>query len=355
MKKLTVAAAVLVWSGAAFAGDYHQSSTLKCSECHTMHASRAHGLQSANAGDDLGWAAPAFPNDKLLIQAGVNVTCLACHDAQTDAPDVFAENQAGSPAFNARSAGALSGTVTGHTNTGYETWMGHTLGDMAAPPGFTGATWDPGLDGFHCGNCHSIHGSAYFRNLGGTNAGTAAQKASGAFTGIGPAYNALVAGARVAGASDDVFINAPAATEYATNNVKFLIGTGAMNKYCAVCHGDFHNVAGNNQNTVGATGFIRHPTSGVGLGSTTALPATPEALNGAILARPAYNAVVAPTGAEAACLSCHKGHGNQRGYGLVYPNLAAADTDLENGNTAADAVTGLYPIRNLCTVCHAAY
>jgi hypothetical protein len=363
MKRLISAAAALVWAGAAFAGDWHMADTLKCSECHTMHASRAHALGSGNAAsDDVGWGSgPATPNDHLLIQAGVNQTCLACHD-NTAVPDVFAANEQG-PAQNVRSAGALNGTVTGHNGAGYSDWMGHTLGSSANPPGYT-AAWDPAAEGFHCGNCHAIHGSATFRNAGAgpeipglpgvyKKVGTAAQKAAGAFNDIGPAYNAKLANTprdTTENAAYDVLVTNANRT-YETNDVEFRIGTGGMNKYCGVCHGDFHNASAvDDTNTVGATGaFIRHPTTGVAIGPTTSLPTN---LNAAILVRPAYNTT--KTGGEAACLSCHKAHGNARGYGLVYPDIQTNDySNEEQGN--AGLIEGAYPIRNLCATCHVAY
>lgn len=356
MKRLIVAAAAMIWAGAAFAGDYHLQGTLKCSECHTMHASRSHGLQSDTAGDDLGWVDMGGARyDKLLIQNGVNETCLACHD-NTAAPDVYAINESG-PATDARSAGALNGVVGTHAIGTYEDWMGHTLGSSANPPGYTGS-WDPADEGFHCGNCHSIHGSEFFRNLGGgvNKVGTTTQKNSGAFNGIGPAYNTYLEASDArepTDANDDIFVNVLDDRTYATDAVEFRIGTGGMNRYCAVCHGDYHNTAGDNSNTIGndPLHFSRHPTTGVSVGATTTVPVASPA---ALLARPAYNP--AKDNAQAACLSCHKGHGNLRGFGIVYPDVAGGTfTNLEEGNGVVSAATGLYPIRNMCTVCHTTY
>jgi hypothetical protein len=368
MKKLISAAAALVWAGAAFAGDWHQADTLKCSECHTMHASRTHALGGANpATDDVGWTGnPAAPNDHLLIQNGVNQTCLACHD-NTAVPDVFARNEQG-PAQNKRSAGALNGTVLGaHDNTGYDTYMGHTMGSVDVPPGYERADWDPATEGFHCGNCHAIHGSDVFRNAGAgaeipglpgvfKKVGTANQKAAGLFNNQGARYNAKVANTPrplVENADYDVFVDNVNRT-YVTADVEFRIGQGRMNQYCGVCHGQFHNdTAADTTNTVGASGaFVRHPTSGVAIGAGQDTTDLPTNLNAAILVRPAYNTT--KTGGEAACLSCHKAHGNARGYALVYPDIQTGNyTNEEEGGAAT--VEGAYPIRNLCSVCHVAY
>jgi hypothetical protein len=365
MKRLISAAAALVWAGAAFAGDWHMADTLKCSECHTMHASRTHALGSGNAATaDVGWTGnPAVPNDHLLIQAGVNQTCLACHD-NTAVPDVFAANEQG-PAQNKRSAGALNGpTVVGHNSAGYSDWMGHTMGSMANPPGYTDV-WDPASEGFHCGNCHAIHGSDVFRNAGAggeiaglpgvfKKVGTASQKANGAFENQGAHYNAKAANTPRVTAEDadyDVLVTNVNRT-YVTADVKFRIGQGRMNQYCGVCHGDFHNASAvDDSNTVGASGaFVRHPTTGVAIGTTTMIPPN---LNAAILVRPAYDSTD-PNAGEAACLSCHKAHGNARGYGLVFPDVQTNNyTNEEEGGAAL--IEGAYPIRNLCGVCHVAY
>jgi hypothetical protein len=366
MKRLISAAAALVWAGAAVAGDWHQADTLKCSECHTMHASRQHALGSGNAASaDVGWGSgPATPNDHLLIQQGVNQTCLACHD-NTAVPDVFAANEQG-PAQNKRSAGALNGTVTGHNNAGYQDWMGHTMGSAANPPGYT-AAWDPATEGFHCGNCHAIHGSDVFRNAGAggeiaglpgvfKKVGTAAQKAAGAFNNQGARYNAKLPNVNrplVEDVDYDVFVDNTART-YVTADVEFRIGQGRMNQYCGVCHGDFHNASAvDDTNTVGASGaFIRHPTTGELVGQPGGSTSLPTNLNAAILVRPAY--ATDKLSAEAACLSCHKAHGNARGYGLVYPDVQTANyTNEEEGGAAL--IEGAYPIRNLCGVCHVAY
>ena len=44
MKKLLVAVAALGLAFTAKAGDYHKAATLRCSQCHTMHASRSHSF-----------------------------------------------------------------------------------------------------------------------------------------------------------------------------------------------------------------------------------------------------------------------------------------------------------------------
>jgi len=384
MKKILVALAALVWAGGAFAGDYHRLSTLRCSDCHTMHASRSHDLNGPLA--DPNFPAPFMgPFAKLLIADGVNSLCLTCHDAKASAPDVMGANS-GIQTGTIRSAGALNGqdSVGGHivTGEGYQDWMGHTLNSPDAPPGWTVGPFDTGLEGFNCSNCHAVHGSPAYRNLGLSQyVGLPAQigSLSNPMYTAGPTYNAqdLTTGVRASTTFDftkDVTIGVQP-RDYATANVAFGIGSlnatapgspggatpwkvNGMNEFCATCHGDFHGTT----NTVGfdVASFKRHPTGilsaradGSSLLVTTAdLPPLGPAQTNVV--RPAWTSAVG-AGFQAACLTCHKGHGNQRGYGLLYPSNVgglAGVSNFEEGDAAALA-GGVYPIRNLCITCHA--
>lgn len=365
MKKLFVAAA-LAYAGFAFAGEYHKGEELKCSQCHTMHASRQHSLRGGSADSTYPIAAQGTGHEKLLIADGVNQTCLACHD-NAHYPDVYGADY--NTGWN-RSAGALNGAVAGHTlgaanpaSVGingvvpsYADWMGHTLGATAAPPGYASATaWvaSAGAEGFNCSNCHAVHGSAAFRNAGRSAYMGAASMpfgygAGNPFQTVGPTY--------VIGTFDATRDVTVVGTEnsFATGDVVFGQGTGGMNAYCAVCHGNFHGSA----NTTDAAGeFIRHPTTGVArtdglLVSSTYSPAMNSAQTE--LVRPSWIDQTAKT-FEVGCLTCHKAHGNARGYALLYPSHVGAVTDFENGD--ADTIDKgttreYYPIRNLCITCH---
>ncbi len=358
MKKILVAAAALVWATLANAGEYHRLTDLKCSQCHAMHASRQHGLRNGTVDSNYPLTAQGTGYAKLLIMDGVNATCLQCHD-NSHYPDVFGQDeQAGNAGL--RSAGALNGTVAGHSlgvaaNTlggVYADWMGHTLGSTAQPPGFVG-TFNAGTEGFNCSNCHAVHGSAGYRNLGFTQYAGSTDwmgSTSNPFNGVGPTY--------AIGTNDgtkDVF--EAVAADVQTTNVSFGVGSGngagkenGMNRYCAACHGNFHGSA----NTVTGSDFKRHPTSGV---SRAALPTVSTPLGESYaqldVVRPALNGA---GGFEPACLTCHKGHGNARGFGLIYPShMSATVTDFENGDSGTiDQGTSreYYPIRALCITCH---
>ena len=364
MKKLIIVAA-LAYAGLASAGEYHKGEALKCSQCHTMHASRAHNFNNGSAYT----TTPLSANPKLLIQASTNQTCLACHDGQ-HYPDVFGAD------FNAawnRSAGALNGNVPGHTSPGlsnplgqqstyapgviaYADWMGHTLGSTATPPGFSGATFTASAngEGFNCSNCHAVHGSAAFRNAG-----------KSPYMGYEEVFASPTSPFAAAGASYSMGIvdltkdvSVLNGNSKVTADITFGAGTGGngMNAFCAACHGNFH---GDANTKVGGTSpdFIRHPTTGVartdGLLTTAA---NSPAMNAAQtdLVRPAWINQTAKT-FEVACLTCHKAHGNARGFGLLYPSHINATVDFENGDSAtidAGSSREYFPIRSLCITCH---
>jgi hypothetical protein len=343
MKKVLLAIAAFAWAGAASAGDYHIGRTLRCSQCHTMHASRSHGFNQLAIETGHLTVTTGAANPNLLIQAGTNATCLACHNDASKAPDVLGLDPVGFvPAEQGkRSAGALNGGAGANVaDASYQDWMGHTIGSGDLPPGVVGFAFTANTDeGFNCAQCHKVHGSAAYRNLGVTGNANF------------PSYNARAnygAGSRASVAfngANDVSIGVDART-YDTQNVKFGVGTGGMNKYCAACHGYFHDGA----NTVATNGtdFIRHPTSGV-----TRVGSGELATNAQLdVVRPAWAATVGSGNFEAACLSCHKGHGNQRGYGLIYPDPAVGTIDYENGSAAVPVGDNQYPLRNLCSTCH---
>ncbi len=381
MKKLLAVVAGL-WAGAAIAGDYHVENTLRCSECHTMHASRSHGLnQQAFEPTFRDVGINSNGNRNLLIWDGTNATCLACHDGQTSFPDVLGVDGGLTAGTNVRSAGALNSSGLNGlpaADAAYPNYAGHTLGTDVAPPGYVGSYEATPVEGFNCANCHAVHGSKAFRNLGlsrymGLPSGAAQSgAAANVFGTTGPKYNMLnefidgTAGREAAAAGDDVFVDVATRT-YATANVQFRQGTpgaNGMNAYCAVCHGNFHG-DGNTRDLIGGIDFVRHPTSGVVrdvVGGATPLLNFANPVTGVTqvaqydLVRPAWVTQEGLTGQnfEAACLSCHKGHGNANGYGLIYPSNVGAVSNYENGDAAPSAtVVANETLRNLCITCHA--
>ena len=387
MRKLVVVFSALAFAGLAQAGEYHRLAQLRCSDCHTMHFSRAHNFTSNDA--DAGFVTSATPNDSLLLAGGVNTTCLACHDNNDVAPNVLEANDSTYVAAGTRSAGFLNEEGSG---TEFE---GHTLDHVGRPPGLpTAATWNNLA--VECENCHAVHGSRAYRNLGLGRVAVSQGFSSSAFGNVGPTYTFTA----TAGAVDpnyDVTIesnagggplNGTSANTYETAKIKFGKGAGnatepyftgsaylaqgasqkvpvvnGMNEYCAKCHGDFHGATNTLGGIVGTTQhYIRHPTTGVARAANTLFQA--GAFTGVVGLDPAQ-AMDSADGAivravftnsdkgtwEVGCLTCHKGHGNGRPFGLILPDHQGTIADYENGDAAA-LPDGSYSVRNLCVTCH---
>jgi hypothetical protein len=400
-----IAAAAL--AGIAQAGEYHRLQQLRCSDCHTMHASRAHtlaqdgsGVTGIGSGGNLNQNT-ATPNPYLLIAASPLETCLACHDGQTFAPDVLgATNSCTLPGcaetggMKVRSAGFLNEVADGVPITNY----GHTLGSASTPPGYNGAGWTGVLG---CDSCHAVHGSRAYRNAGLGRVGIGNGFTSAAFANVGATYT-FVASTLAPDTTVDVSITSPDGAahpaltyiggvinrnEYRTNQIAFgqgannatnaifngfgfpsillpkVLGTNGMNTYCSNCHGNSHAVA------CADCGLetLRHPTTGVAAGAAASATAFTAAFIGATvdnggtvsiamnnaqgdIVRAVFTAT-ARNAYEAGCLSCHKAHGNDRVFGLIFPSHVGTSTDTENGDAPIDQ-NGNYSVRYLCVTCH---
>jgi len=398
MKKVSVVIAALAWAGLAQAGEYHRMGQLRCTDCHTMHASRQHSMKQDGTGvTGIGAGMNAntgTPNDRLLVANGVNATCLACHDGQPFAPDVLGAN-GGSVAAGTRSAGFLNDVAEGAPLTNY----GHTLETTATPPGFAGAfAW--GGQPMECENCHAVHGSRAYRNAGLGRVAISQGATTATFANVGATYTFVAAGAvdesvDVAVDSSDgaahpalSVVNGTISNTFETAKIRFGKGSGnatnalftglgmagvtapktlapnGMNAYCATCHGNFHGDTNTKGTVVGTTQhYIRHPTSGVvrGTGTDTtftgAFTGVKDTDPSVVLNNVQGDLVRAVFTAnnkgawEVGCLTCHKAHGNDRPFGLIFPSHIGAVADYENGDSAVLG-SGDYPIRNLCISCH---
>lgn len=359
LKTLMVAATValvLVITPMAMAGEYHETTSLVCYECHVMHYSQSHEYDGgAGTGEPDGTPPQAAmlsgPNEKLLRQQGAN-TCLSCHDGQTDIPDVRGADANATPT-SVRQAGALTTAASP-----YEDYKGHTL-ELSAPPtsivppghGGSAASVDTD-DGLQCYDCHDPHGNSFYRNLDET----------GTEPVVGVDYLIDTTGSVVApvAAGEDVFIEIGAALDsvgangsrigqgyYDTSKISFNESAQDDSPYgdlCAKCHGLFHTTT----NTNSASPFKRHPVEGGGVGVvdfTTEILGRYTTTGNSVQAMAVGNSVSNSTFATAtpSCMSCHKAHGNQRPFGLIYMTKSGAVT--EEGTAA-----GVY--QDLCQQCH---
>jgi len=374
---IAVLAAIMVLAGVAAgtAGEYHSGQSLLCYDCHTMHFSMQHGLDGSagpvsNTPTTGGnWLGATGPN-QFLLKAPANTLCLGCHDGKSFAPDVLAAN--GGIGTTNRQAGALNNTSGA---TPYETYKGHTLDSTDTPPGFdpakigAPATWYNPASGLECISCHAQHGPATsYRNLG-------AYALGGAATAARPTYV-------INGTNDptkDVWINLtpgwtagnPPATPdyYDQSKVSFnrndatVSSVKTSNKlatFCAACHANFHGGPGDTN--IGASaaaldGFIRHPSSQVAIGAAAAqlygghsslsrFVANTTKVKVAASDRTAY------TDASPICVTCHKAHGNQNPFGLVFLNGNASSQDEQGGLATGQTASLGVNMRNLCGQCH---
>jgi hypothetical protein len=380
--KLTLfAAALAILAVPAFAGEWHSGTTNLCSDCHTMHFSMQHNWDgttpvSETAQPNGNWLSATGPNN-FLLKAPANELCLQCHDGQTFAPDVLGANTNAAPA-GGRSAGAVNESGLGAP---YETYKGHTLGATTQPPGFdptkigAAATWYDPTGGLECISCHAQHGPATaYRNLGPYALGGAANNAR-------PTYKISTTN----DATKDVWINLASYTANSGNaatfnpyydaaNVSFnrndaLVGSthtsNKMDTFCASCHGNFHGSAEDVSIQGSATpaaldGFIRHPTSQVTIGVAGTQGFGGHSSLSRFVANTTKVRVYASdratyTDAAPGCLSCHKAHGNQNPFGLVFlnGNSTVANGNWEEGGwTATQTQDQMQGYRNLCGQCH---
>ncbi|MGH7485725.1 MAG: cytochrome c3 family protein, partial [bacterium] len=120
--------------------------------------------------------------------------------------------------------------------------------------------------------------------------------------------------------------------EYSYNGAK---SSNRIDQFCGVCHGDFHG--GAVTDVVGdGTDFVRHPTG------VAKIPSFSNATSAANLKIYQTNAAQTAGADSPGCLTCHKAHGNNNPFALIYPSPTGADTT-EEGD-------GAY--KTLCKSCH---
>jgi hypothetical protein len=368
-------ALVALGAGVSVGGEYHAGNTNFCSDCHTMHFSMNHGFAAGGAitpgtpaagGDWLGTTGP----NAFLLKAPANELCLACHNGQTFAPDVLAANTNGG-ATN-REAGALN-DLTGAAP--YDTWKGHTLGSTVNPPGFNPvllgltANWYDPAKGLECISCHSQHGSAAsYRNLGPYALGTTAPYRPTYVLGstndttldVWINVSGYISGSSAPATFNPFYDSANVSFNRVDNTVNSMKTSNRIDNLCGACHADFHGGPGDAN--IGATsaaldGFIRHPSSQVTIGAAGTQGFGGHSSLSRFVANTTKVKVYANdrtgfTDATPGCVSCHKSHGNQNPFGLVFLNRSAASVNEEGGfasGQTADLTTGY---RNLCGQCH---
>ncbi len=390
-RRLLLCLAVLAMAAfPALAGEWHAGTTNVCTDCHTMHFSMQHDWDSSSAPSNTpaangNWLSVNGPN-QFLLKAPANELCAGCHDGQTFAPDVIGNNTNLAGLTQGRSAGALN-DLTGAAP--YQYYKGHTLGNTAVPPGFnptaagvpTANQYVPGAEGLECISCHLQHGSAtVWRNLGPRVAAFQPTYAMGTTnnttmdvwlnqqytTDASTSGNPYPANSGNAATFNIIYDNA--AVTYNKSNPAVPAGStettsNRMDTFCSSCHGNFHGGPGDTN--IGASlaaldGFIRHPTSVVVIGASGAQSygghsALSRYVQATTKVKTYANDRVGYTDASPGCVTCHKAHGNQNPFGLVFLNRNATGIDEQGGYATGqiEMANGYgQGYRNLCGQCH---
>ena len=392
MKRLILSLAMLVlgsWAGSAIAQthlNYHSGTLLICSDCHTAHASQSHSNEDSRG-------APFTNSNNLtingtpnlhLLRGEVNALCLSCHDGSSAAPDVLGANT-GKYSTQLRQAGALNENTDPATVQGH----GHTLGWADVIPGSdntTAPTTLAGTGGLECITCHAQHGSTtQYRNLLNRSADLVGAAKPVNFSGKNLTFEVVTGASACTNSKDVAVINAAMAADV-TNSVHDYNQTdiqfeepsqtaSAYGAWCSTCHTNFHGAPGSTQVgsivggrvQAGGQGYLRHPTAGVNIGGST----TDSLTFVTSLANYRQTAALSPLGAgnvakvmdanhlwtgdatldktiTPSCFSCHKAHGNNNPFGLIFMGGAktgAVTTSTEEGDGGE--------FRSMCHQCHA--
>ncbi len=287
---------------------FHDSSSLICNKCHTMHYSEAGAIPSKANGAPVD-ADAGGPFKRLIYKAAIADLCLTCHS----------EGDGGAPAVS-NPGGALTVKKPGGNfyysksgNPSYGEKYGHNPGGILgtdstlsqAPGGTFTASSET------CISCHDPHGDVpdinSYRNL---------LYKPGNWTGADLVITAIE--------------NSLGGNESATNKPQYL---GGMSSWCGGCHTGFQGSEVTDPNVGDGVHWIRHPDDRA-LGAEMAghygtaydwqYPI--QDLN--------FNWTVESTD-QVFCLSCHRAHATE------YPNSARWNNTQPSG-----AGTG-------CNKCHA--
>jgi len=358
MKKLLVLAAgiLFVFALSANAGEYHMGSSLSCYQCHVMHYSQSHGYGYTHDVNFLGTDGPY----NYLLRDHVNNLCLNCHDQAAGGHNLDVYQDDGTYPLGNRQAGFLNRLGDVNENSG------HTLDYIGIVPGALPGQWEAtGPEGLTCVNCHQQHGyfgddvsapdpvKGQYRNLlvnpGNVPYGSYRYVSYDKQGDVGGYPNpAFDVNWRSTNIHDETSGNQ---TEF----IDFYEPNAAASNYgawCQSCHTEFHGNSGDSwmHNT---DGWLRHPTAEANIGATGGGYSSLDDFSGHLY-RPQVMSttgdwgvqgeawVGAPADLTPSCFTCHKAHGNNNAFGLIYMTGNAPRTENGDGTATTD----------FCKVCH---
>lgn len=295
------------------AGEYHVGDQNICSDCHILHASK----------ESETWT----PTARLLKNsAGEVALCMSCHDGtDPQAADVVAAGTSLSPLSTVTTAYTSKyGSSAGFFQTDYLAAINPCSHDLMPNVSVTAplSTSYTKAGGLVCSDCHDPHGTPNYRNL-----------RSDPNSGHPGSFDILV-GTQVKETTPfdpqlpnaDVVCDAGNISFYAQNNV---------NEWCADCHDKLSsNSAGSSPahfkghptgieigtvylhtNLANWQSGVQGPATGFGSDVGDSAPGIPRVRYGS----PTGSNTITNFGDRVFCLSCHKAHGSQYKYGLVWP------------------------------------
>ncbi len=306
----------------AEAGLHHTQDAGTCRDCHKP------GTGSADATALIACLITSTPRSTSFRPMDVNQTCLECHGGlggTGDGPSVVS----GGNVTGIRQAGFLNGP-------GGLAHAGHTLGSTVPAPG---GTWTPGSQGMTCTDCHNPHGeTSQYRNLV-LRPRSATEDRRVTFV-LGPSNDLRM----------DVWIRTDPGCpgKCDARAIRFNQpgpGRSAYGEWCQGCHTAFHGPAGA-PNMGGLTGWHRHPTSDGRIGGGPRRRTSLSRHAGLSNRVPVLSAsgVWPASDNTPSCMSCHKAHGNQNPFGLLY--MAGQGQLTENGDSQGKIYV------DLCHQCH---
>lgn len=304
---------VLCVCAAVIAGDYHVDAKLKCYQCHVMHATKSQAY-SDDSHDE--WHPGATTTyDKLLKYEDVNEICLECHN-EADSKDVYGSTT--DTTLNRVSGWFALSSDTAPYAAPLANPYGHDLhnGDQTPPGG--SATYD-----LNCASCHEPHGNTNYRNLKDL---------------AGDGSSAISYATTTNDATKDVF--QAKIKKFDVTDVSYNLPDGASSHYeqfCVSCHTNVHS----NSSTGGD--WLKHPTVGYSKAYTTGTVSPLKTLGG----QPIGGQTEPIVAGQASCVTCHKAHGSDHTFGLIYDNRTTAA--LEDSPATP---TGSNSIRMTCKHCH---